>query len=366
MKWPLNDNHFSYFDRLKIAGFILDPRNRWTSGEQVMQLEKEWAAQAGFKYAVMTSSGSTAIELLARVWKHMYGTGKILLPALTWSTSVNPWIHAGFTPVFVDIYKYTLNMDYTNIYKHFDGFSPPGFVGIFPTATLGSPVMKPVNFGINFAIDSCESSFRMGQAETVVTSFYFGHQFTTGTEGGMLLTNNSDVLERAVLERGHGLTRELAKYTGKPYNNFEFECLGSNFRSNDIAAFIGRMDIRKFDKKLEHRNKLYSRFCEGVESSQLKLLLFNLAGAFSIPIIHERLNKKRWNIEPKLNALGIETRPILAGCLLKHKAFQEYGSIYDFPHARFIDEHGFYVGLHEGVTESHIDFLIERLNEYSR
>ena len=69
MNWLLNINNFSYLDRLKIALFILDFKNRWTQDIQVKKFEKSMANFIGSKYAVFTSSGSTANTLLAQYIK---------------------------------------------------------------------------------------------------------------------------------------------------------------------------------------------------------------------------------------------------------------------------------------------------------
>ena len=67
--WYLNINNFSYIERIKIALFILNFKNRWTQDSQVKLFEKEMAEKIGTKYAVFVSSGSTANTLISQYVK---------------------------------------------------------------------------------------------------------------------------------------------------------------------------------------------------------------------------------------------------------------------------------------------------------
>lgn len=361
--WKLNDNHFTLLDRLKIGSFLLNPLNQWTSGQKVIDFEKSWQERTYYRHAVMTSSGTTAIELLARTWKRLYKPkGVIFFPALTWPTSVTPWIEAGYEPVFVDVDKYTLCMSLDELEKRFSETPKEDIAGIFLTNTLGTNIRLLPFYEIcnRLAVDNCESTFSIGHEMmvTTVTSFYFGHQFTTGTEGGMLFTNNEEEFRTSVLLRGHGLDRELNKYTGDFSGKFDFSELGSNFRSNDLAAYMGSLDSHKYEIKKQHGIKLYNLFKQLVNFRYKK---FDLFSPFCIPVVSEHVDKRK--VESRLNEAGIETRPLISGNILKHKPFMDYGTPELFPNASWLDDNGLYVGLHLKITENDIIKLAEILNE---
>lgn len=356
-QWPLNDNHFTAKERSDIAEFILNSDNRWTSDKRVIELEALWAKLTGYKYVIMTSSGSTAIELLVRTYKTLYGVGSVVLPVLTWSTSVTPWIHNGFNPIFVDVDLGTMCMSPQKVWEV---CCIQRAKVVFPTAVFGSrnPSYGLAEYGEHCAVDNCESAFNLPEcSHTSVTSLYFGHQFTTGTEGGLLFTNNPDERDVAVLLRGHGLTSELSKYTGQVLERFVFTQLGSNFRSNDLAAFMGLIDSRKFQDKKEHRELLYRQFCDGIHEAYRT---FDLNGAFAIPIVTDAIPPKQLMYLLEIN--GVETRPIISGNLLKQPAFADYHDGTEFPNADFLTQNGLYVGLHEGVTTEQIAQLVSLLN----
>ncbi len=362
--WPLNTNHFSCLDRLKIAGFILNSSNRWTADKRVIELEKKWARRAGFRYAVMTSSGSTAIEILARTWKetHKVTGNKIFVPAITWATSITPWIYAGFDPVFVDV-NANMVMCRNDLGEKLKQFSSEEIAGIFPTAILGSHVLTRSfeNLGYPVALDSCESCFNMKYSTvTCVTSLYFGHQCTTGTEGGLLLTDNANLYDAAIYARGHGLTRELAKYDRvEVAEKFEFETLGSNFRSNDIAAYMGLLDFKRYDHKVKCRQELYDIYMTNISGKYYKF--YDITSPFALPIVPKIA--KRFQVRNLLDKLGIEHRSIVGGNLLRHKAFSKYGNPQDYPNAQFFHDNGLYIGLHEGIRNKQMKNLVKALNE---
>jgi len=355
--WPLNDNNFSFVDKLLISGFILNPNNRWTADKRVRQLEDTWANLTGYKHVIATSSGTSAIELMARVYQKIYGVGTIAVPAVTWPTSITPWIYVGYTPIFVDIDLNTLCMSYDDLQNKLDGKKAKM---IFPTSVLGSHCntsdLQP--HGEHIGVDNCESSFSLlDHVVTSVTSLYFGHQFTTGTEGGLLFTNNHEEYRVAIHMRAHGLTSEWATYNNKSCEKFQFATFGSNFRSNDIAAYMGLLDTKKFHQRRQHRNALYQAFCDNIRP---EYMIFNsLRSPFALPIITHAV--PRAQIMRTLEDMGIETRKLISGNILRQEAFQMYNDN-THPNADYIHNHGFYVGLHDRIRLRDIIKLTNILN----
>lgn len=354
--WPLNDNHFSFRDRLSIASFILNPRNRWTESKHVRQLETTWADLTGYKYVVATSSGTSAIELMARVYKELYGVGTIAVPALTWATSITPWIYAGYTPLFIDIDPATLCMSETDLKDRLNGERTHV---VFPTSVLGShcETSNLEQHGVIMGVDNCESSFSLSDCNvTSVTSLYFGHQFTTGTEGGLFFTNDEEECRLAVHIRGHGLTSAWSAYNKLPCEKFKFAMFGSNFRSNDIAAYMGLLDTKKFHNRQKYRDDLYRVFCDGIRQDYHT---FNLRGAYALPII--TISTPRTQLIAMVEDMGIETRPVISGNILRQEAFQQYNDG-PYPGADYIHNNGFYVGLHDKIRTRDIRRLVDMLN----
>jgi CDP-6-deoxy-D-xylo-4-hexulose-3-dehydrase len=99
------EDAISFSDRVKMAKFVLSA-NKFTYGERVKEVEKQWNEWLGSKNSLFVSSGSTANFLLlsAIIEKYNLKKGsKILVPACTWMTNVAPIIQLGMKPIFCDI-----------------------------------------------------------------------------------------------------------------------------------------------------------------------------------------------------------------------------------------------------------------------
>lgn len=388
-RWPLNDSHFTLADRLRIAGFILNPRNRWTQGERVLEYERKWAEFVGVKYACLVSSGSAANTLLAQYVRDRTHKTEIIVPAVTWQTSVSPWIRAGFKPRFIDIDPRTLCLNAELLDRSLCQ-SSRNVAAVFPTTLLGfTPRIDHYQLvckahGVPLLLDNCESLFgeldgrNVSSLATSTTSLYFGHQSTTGTEGGVIFTNSEEEFAYFLLARNHGLTRSLGPYKDwlagvapTAFDNplvhpaFDFAVLGSNFRSSDLAAYMGLQEMRRLEWGRSRRRRLYRYFL--AESPDCLSLPTEddprvTHVPFALPIIYPPGRQQSREAALLIcRSMGIETRPIVGGNLLRQRCYQEYGRYRDFPRAEHVHECGFYVGLNPSVTEEMLDELVRRL-----
>jgi len=404
--WPLNDSHFTMWDRIRIAKFFLNPKNRWSQGELVKKYEQKWAAFVGSKYAVMTSSGSTANTLMAMYVKDSLGgefkkRNRVILPVVTWQTSVSPWIREGCRPVFVDINKDRLCMDVFKAHEKIKTKiedNSDRVACVFPTSLLG---MNPdVSYlkqlqeefpEIKFMMDNCESSFGTYVAEdnrglsmdvnisnlfTSSTSMYFGHQTTTGSEGGMIFTNSQEEYEYFLMARNHGMVRGLEGYENtnpeKFYNKrvdprFDFNLFGNNYRSSDIAAFIGLLDFEKIEKHKSKRRDLTEYFISVIGSNFFCPSPYDTLFALPIiplkrknsPLRYQEITLSKTKAYCKLHS--IEYRPIISGSLLKHTSYKNYRKG-NYPNANEIHKYGLYVGLYPNLSKQKIKNLVTFLN----
>ena len=375
--WKLNTNHFTFWDRLKICGFFLNTNNFWTYGKQVQKFEQKMAKYVGSKYALFVSSGSTANTLLAYYLDQVETKRKIIFPAVTWATSVTPFIKCGFEPVFVDVKLNDLSMDLDQMENILKEDKDVGT--IFITALLGiSPDIDRLNYlktkyKVRIMIDSCESTFTKFRGRNIAsfftstTSTYFGHMLQS-VEGGFVFTNDEKEYELFNMIRNHGMYRHLPPENQEKYKNpevdplFDFYCIGNNFRNSDIHAYIGLLDFKRVPLYTFHR-----KFCGEIFTSLLdqnsfyKVQVKNEDNLFSLPIIAK--NKETIDkIKKFCKSEGIEYRPIIGGNLLKQTAFKKYANG-DYPNADIINENGLYVGLHYSVTPEQISWFVKTIND---
>jgi CDP-6-deoxy-D-xylo-4-hexulose-3-dehydrase len=388
MKWFLNINNFSIFDKIKICLFLLNPKNRWTQDNQVKLFEKKFAKFVGSKYAVFVSSGSTANTLIAQYYKSIQKNNNkniIVLPSTTWQTSCAPWVQAGFEPHFIDISMTDFSIDKIKLEEYVKN-NHEKIACIFPTSLIGYvPDMQfylnlKNTYNVKIAFDNCENTLgtynnnNISSFFTSSTSTYFGHQVQS-IEGGFIFTNSDKEYHFYLMNRNHGMTRSLSvygidnsKYINKKVDSlFDFYSLGNNFRNTDLNAFIGQLDFNRINFYTTKRKELYS--CFNLDPTKFYLPNPNRNDAtsdvpFCFPIIIKDSNTELFNKALELcKKNGIEYRPIISGYLGYQTCYKKFfKSQKDYPNSIYIHKHGFYVGLHSGVTKKQIINFVDKLN----
>jgi CDP-6-deoxy-D-xylo-4-hexulose-3-dehydrase len=341
----------------------------------------------------MVSSGSTANELIAQYAKRLNPKKPIVVfPSVTWQTSISPWINNGFTPKFIDINlkDFSIDLDLLENYLKAKNHSVntvflTSLIGLTPDIPRAENICK--KYGVQLKLDNCENSFgsyydediydyrHVCSGPTSSTSVYFGHQTTTGSEGGMIFTNDEEEFVFYVLGRSHGLTRELNRYDlSKDYAkilsnklvdpSFDFNTLGGNYRSTNIAAFMGLLDFKRIYDYAYDRLQLYNTYSSNLDVSKY-LLPDNVNDRVNVPFCLPIISKKRKSklIKNYLKEKNIEYRPIISGNILRHTCYKQYEDYKLFKNAEYLHKNGLYVGLHSQVSEDQILNLTDYLNQ---
>ena len=240
---------------------------RWlTKGKYVKEFEEKFAELFGVKYGIAVSSGTDADAIACAV---LYDFGaqrgdEIIVPALTFVATGNAVLQAGFTPVFVDVERETLNIDPKKIEKAITSRTR----AIMPVHLMGKPAAMDEIMAIakkhklHVIEDAAEAhgaeykGKKIGAiGDMACFSLYAAHIVTT-IEGGMLITNNEAMAEAARSLRNHGID-------GK----FQFKRIGFSAKMNEIEAAVGLGNIDIFQDILEKRRanvrhliKAFARF----------------------------------------------------------------------------------------------------------
>lgn len=379
-EWKLNDSNFSFFDRLKIAKFILNPKNFWTMSSKVAEFENKMKNYIGCKHAVFVSSGSTANTILAMYLKDKFYTKtkkKIIFPSTTWTTSISPFLREGFKPIFCDVSLKDFSIDIDKLEAILNK-NKNEIACVFITSLIGFvPDIEKIKnlqdkYGVKIMMDNCENTFgrfcgkNVSSFFTSTTSTYFGHQLQS-VEGGFIFTNNDEEYDYFLMARNHGMTRSVknnAKYINKDVDSrFDFNFLGNNFRNTDINAFIGLLDFNRIQELKEKRIEMYEFYVSKLNKSDYLPIITNRYGhvPFCFPIFCDTQEKKKQAIQ-FCDKMKIETRPIISGNLLRQTCYKKYDNHAKFTNSEYIHNYGFYVGLHSKVTKKNILNLTEYLN----
>ena len=386
--YPLMKDCITNKDKKELVDFITTT-DRFTNGPKVREFENAWSNWLGCKHSLFVSSGSTANFLLIASIKEKNGLkngSKVLVPAMTWMTSVSPILQLGLTPVFCDVNPNTLSFDLDHMKKI--SLKHPDMSIVFVTHLMGNPSdvdgYKEIFPNAVFLEDVCESHgsvYKNKKAGTLSSgstfSFYFGHHMTT-IEGGMVCTDDPALYNLMRLKRSHGLAREATLEKFEQYKKthpnihpqFMFVTDGYNFRSTDLNAVLGLSQIERLDYNVSIRRDIFKKFLELSEKYDFYYVP-NVEGnsCYCLPFVCKDVIIKN-KLEKHLVDSGVETRPLIAGNLLKHPFLKKYSYPLDLGEESLnvdsLHERGFFIGNSHLVTEGDmrkIDTLIHDFAE---
>lgn len=356
----------------------------YTQGKRVEDFEEKFAEwNNGLKYGVMVNSGSSANLLMVAMLKEKYGLKKgdeVLVPAVTWPTTVYPLIQYGLTPVFCDVDE-SFNISINSMKKMFSEKTK----AVFLVHLLGQPAdMAEIQQFCNekkllMIEDNCESLGAVYDGkktgafgEMSSFSFYFGHHITT-IEGGMILTNNKETADLLKSVRSHGWVRKSmrAEKYKKQYKNtdFLFDMLGYNLRSSDLNAAIGLVQLEKLNEIIDIRKKNHALFQKAMDRNpNIKLQQVNIdqTSSFCFAILLNSKEERDYLLQ-KLPEKGIECRPIVAGNLLKQPVFTNLPAnsfkADDCQKANEIHNKGLYLPNNQFINEEQVNYMVKSVNE---
>jgi len=244
----------------------------WISSEgpEVAAFEERIAALVGRRYAVAVSSGTAALDVAVE----LAGVGpgdEVIVPSFTIISCVTQVVRSGATPVFVDSEPATWNANVTQV---LDRIGPRTRAIVLPhlyglPADIGPIEKAAQERGIVLIEDAAEAHGQRHAGrpcgsfgEVSMLSFYPNKLITTG-EGGMLLTDDADLAERA---------RRLRNLGFRPERRFVHEELGWNYRMTNLQAALGVAQIERWDDHLAKKRAIglrYHELLEDLETIQL-------------------------------------------------------------------------------------------------
>lgn len=376
-------NTLTFFDRLKLAKFIIQS-DRFTQGEKVKKFEDQWSEWLGCKHSLFVTSGSTANFLLVSSVIEKYGLekgDKVLLPACTWVTNINPIFQLGLTPIFCDVSLSDYSFDIDNLKRISEKHSDIKLV--FVSHLLGIPAnvdeYKKYFPNSIFIDDVCEShgcnnpdGSKVGSNSLGSTfSFYFGHHMST-IEGGMISTNDSDLYDLMKMKRTHGLARASSKFNQYADKNSEIEKSflfvtdGYNFRNTELNAVLGIEQLKKLDSFIDIRKKYYKKFVDLHNSKEYFYPIeFNSGNSsFCLPFLCKDKKTKQKLIH-LFEKYGIEYRPIVGGNLLRQPYMNDYqiSCMSEQLNVDILHENCVYIGNNQFITDKEIKTLEKLFGE---
>ncbi len=385
IKYPLASSTWDEKEIEAIQSVIA--KDMYTMGEGVKQFEENFAKFVNSKYAVMVNSGSSA-NLLA-VGALFYTKNpklkrgdEVIVPAVSWSTTYYPLYQYGLKLKFVDVDLETLNFDLVQLEKAVTDNTKM----ILAVNLLGNPndfdaINKIINGrDILLMEDNCESmgaEYKGKQTGTfgivgTYSTFYSHHMATM--EGGIVVTDDEELYHVLICIRAHGWTRHLPK-ENKVSNksddwfeeSFRFILPGYNFRPVEMSGAIGIEQLKKLPDFLAKRREnavLFNSLFANHKDFYIQKDIDNSSWFGFSFIIKPESTLKRSDIVKKLEANGIDCRPIVTGDFTKNEVlrFFDYEIFGEMKNAQYLDKNGFFVGNHQVTLTEEIKHLYDVLS----
>ena len=246
----LGGNEFKYLTDAFLSTWIS------STGSYIDKFESEFSNYSDCEYGIAVSNGTVALHVALVA----LGIGKgdeVIVPDLTFAATINAVLHANATPVIVDIEDQSWCIDPDEIEKSITSKTK----AIIPVHLYGqvcdmdSIISLAKQYGLKIIEDCAEAHGSMFKGNKVGSfgdigcfSFYGNKVITTG-EGGMCVTNSTELNDKLRLLRDHGMSKTRRYY---------HDVVGYNYRMTNLQAAIGLAQLERIDKIHENRS-LYEK-----------------------------------------------------------------------------------------------------------
>jgi CDP-6-deoxy-D-xylo-4-hexulose-3-dehydrase len=369
-------NKFESYGEEEIQAVVDCLRSGWLAGfgPKSIEFEEKVAKFFGKKYGVFVNSGSSACLLALACLKLPKGT-KIITPACTFSTTLAPIIQLGLQPVFVDVglntYVAKVEDMLAAITDEVKAIMVPNLIGNKPDwKALKEGLLAMGREDIIIIEDSADTVTNTVETDIATTSFYASHVITAGGAGGMVMVNDIKLRDIILQFRDWGRMGDNSEIMadrfnhvvdGIPYDHkFLYDVLGYNFKSSEMNAAFGLVQLERF------------KDFEGIRRANVERYISNLQGVGDI-ILPDDSIKPNWLAIPLqterrfelLNFLednNIQTRVTFAGNVTRHPVYREY--LQEFINSDIIMKNGFLLGAHHGMTIEDVDYVCDKIKEF--
>ena len=368
----------------KVMERFLKKRKYLNQSVYTKNFENKFSKFLGTRNSVFVNSGSSANLLMAQVLLEgrFLKNKTVVLPAVSWSTSVSPFIQLGYKVILCDCDKYNLGLctyDLEKICKKFN----PGLVLIVNVLGHANNYKKieylKKKYKFELIEDNCESlgsgigKKKLGTLGLASShSFYYGHHIST-IEGGMISTKDRKFYNLALAIRSHGWARDMEKKfrlnLEKKFKIDEFKSFftfyysGFNIRSTDFNACIGIEQIKKIHQIVKIRQKNFLRYKSNLKSFWFQKSDLSILSSFG----YATFVKNRLEVYKYLKSKKIQSRPLICGNIGQQPFIKKnIKRIFNLDNAKFVDKYGIYLPNHTNLSLQDIDFISKKFSNIAQ
>lgn len=229
-------------------------------GTNVNEFENELAAKVGSEHAAALTTGTAAIHLALKAADVSDGD-LVFCPTLTFSATANPIIYQNAVPVFIDSDYKTWNMDPEALEEAFEQFPEVKAVIVVHLYGLSADMDRITKIckdhNVVLIEDAAESlgTYYKGQHTGTFGDYgifsFNGNKIITSSGGGMLVSNDEEKINKA---------RFWATQSRDQARHYEHSELGYNYRLSNVAAGIGRGQLKVLDQRVEKKKYIFNYY----------------------------------------------------------------------------------------------------------
>lgn len=329
-----------------------------THGPMVEHFEKLFAAHIGTRFALATSSGTTALHLITNAI--VSDDDEVLVPNLSFIASVNAVAYTGATPVLCDIDARTWSISLNDAKRKLSTRTR----AIMVVHLYGQPA--PMGDVLQFAQDhdlmviedvaeglgGVYRGIPLGRFSHAAAFSFFGNKVITTGEGGMVVTDNEALYESMKTARGQGQHKDLRYF---------HPSLGFNYRLTDLQAALGVAQMRRLDSLLAARRRVFSTYRRELTGSGIEMLTEDAAPWLFTVLLPEFCNRDR--VAKHLRGRDIDTRPTF----VPMSEMPMYGRpLEQFPVSALVSNRGLSLPTYPELLDGDIRYIALQLRDVVR
>lgn len=391
MNIPLIDlkaQYESLADELKEATLGILTSANYIMGKTVIDFEKAFAEYVGVKHAISVGNGTDGLVIALKAMGIGEGDEVITTP-FTFFATAEAISAVGGTPVFVDVYKDTFNIDVTKIEEKITSKTK----AIMPVHIFGQCAeMDEINeiakkHNLLVIEDACQAiggkykGRNVGSlGDAAVFSFFPTKNLGCAGDGGMIVTDNDDIAIIAKALKAHGsgengqkaynllnnIEEEVQKAEGANdtvYNPLKYYnyLIGYNSRLDAIQAAILNVKIKEIDNWNAKRREVAEIYNEALKDTDL---VTPVTRDYVEPVYHMYVlqSENREEVLEKLKESGIATGVYYPVPLHLQKCYKNLGyKEGDMPVSEYLSHRTFAIPVYPELTKEQVDYIISKI-----
>ncbi|WP_181140306.1 DegT/DnrJ/EryC1/StrS aminotransferase family protein [Streptomyces sp. Ru62] len=294
-------------------------RSGWIgTGAVARDTERLLTRYLNVEHALLLNSGTAALHLALLT----LGVGpghEVIVPTVTFTASAATVVHAGATPVLVDVEPHRLTVDVEQVRRHITARTRAVMAVHFAGRMADVRALRALcdEHGLALIEDSAHAlpaerdGATPGRLADAAAFSFFVTKPLTSAEGGLLVCHRADLAAEARVLSAHGIDRDaFARHHGGRAPHYDVVAAGMKYNMPDVTAAILRCQLERSDALRERRRAIAERYAKGLAPTRLLLPPADTtddASSWYLYVVQVPRGVDRDHLADRLRARGIGT-----------------------------------------------------------